>query len=91
MILTHNARVNLDRTTGVCAAECFRPGAFTILDATAFFRVSDALTLRAGIFNLTNEKYAYWSDVRGLAATSPVTDAYTRPGRNASVSLAARF
>jgi hemoglobin/transferrin/lactoferrin receptor protein len=91
VILTHNARVNLDRTTGVCAAECFRPGAFTILDATAFFRVSDALTLRAGIFNLTNEKYAYWSDVRGLAATSPVTDAYTRPGRNASVSLAARF
>jgi hemoglobin/transferrin/lactoferrin receptor protein len=29
--------------------------------------------------------------VRGLAATSTVTDAYTQPGRNASISLTARF
>lgn len=90
-IVTHNARVDADRTTGVCAAACFRPEAFTILDVTAFFRVTDALTLRAGVFNLTDEKYTYWSDVRGLAATSAVTDAYTRPGRNASASISFRF
>jgi len=90
-IVTHNARVDLDRTAGVCAAACFRPEAFTILDLTAFLRVTDALTLRAGAFNITDEKYAYWSDVRGLAATSVVTDAYTRPGRNASASLSFRF
>jgi len=90
-IVTHNARVDLDRTAGVCAAACFRPDSFTILDLTAFFRVTDALTVRAGVFNLTDEKYAYWSDVRGLAATSAVTDAYTRPGRNASASLSFRF
>jgi hemoglobin/transferrin/lactoferrin receptor protein len=29
--------------------------------------------------------------VRGLASTSPITDAFTQPGRNASVSLAYRF
>ncbi len=40
--------------------------AFTILDATVFWRVAEMLTLRAGVFNLTDEKYAYWSDVRGL-------------------------
>ena len=70
---------------------CYRPGAFTILDATAYVRLGQALTLRAGVFNLTNAKYAWWSDVRGLSASSSVTDAYTQPGRNASVSLTARF
>jgi len=29
--------------------------------------------------------------VSGLAATSAVTDAYTRPGRNASASVSFRF
>jgi hemoglobin/transferrin/lactoferrin receptor protein len=47
--------------------------------------------LRGGVFNISNEKYALWSDVRGLAATSFVTDAYTRPGRNASASISFRF
>ena len=91
LIATHHARKELDETTGACATECYRPGSFTLLDATAFVAITDALKLRAGIFNITNETYAYWSDVRGLSASSPVTDAYTRPGRNASVSLSFQF
>ena len=90
-IVTHNARKSLDSTAGVCTAECYRPDAFTVLDVTAFFQVTDTLVLRAGLFNLTDEKYAYWSDVRGLAATSAVTDAYTRPGRNFAASASFRF
>ncbi|WP_328805377.1 TonB-dependent hemoglobin/transferrin/lactoferrin family receptor [Rhizorhabdus histidinilytica] len=101
IIATHAAQKELRRTVytdaggdpaTICdGAPCFRPGAFTILDATAYVRIGAAFTLRAGIFNLLDRKYAWWSDVRGLAATSPVTDAYTQPGRNASVSLTARF
>lgn len=96
IIMTHHQRKESDRA-GTCTdslgaeVPCYRPGAFTILDLTAYARLTDALTLRAGIFNLTDKKYAYWSDVRGLAATSSITDAYTRPGRNASVSLSYRF
>ncbi|OCC25685.1 TonB-dependent receptor [Croceicoccus estronivorus] len=96
LIVTHHARKGAGRT-GECTdssgavTDCYRPGSFTILDATAFVRLADALTLRAGVFNLLNEKYAYWSDVRGLAASSSITDAYTRPGRNASASLSYRF
>ena len=70
---------------------CYRPGAFTVLDATAFVKVIDGLTLRAGIFNILDKKYTWWSDVRGLGATSVVTDAYTQPGRNASASISYRF
>lgn len=91
LILTHHSRKSLKDTAGTCSAECYRPDASTVLDLTAFVRLADALTLRAGIFNITDETYAYWSDVRGLAASSTVTDAYTRPGRNGSVSLSYRF
>lgn len=91
VIMTHSARVAASRTTGVCTPDCFRPDAFTILDATAYARIVDGLTLRAGIFNILDKKYAWWSDVRGLASTSTVTDAFTQPGRNASVSLSFRF
>lgn len=91
LILTHNARKKPGRTAGVCTDECFRPDEFTILDATAFVKVADALTLRAGVFNIFDETYAYWSDVRGLSASSGVIDAYTRPGRNASVSISFGF
>ena len=75
----------------ICATECFRPDAFTILDLTAFFQATDTLVFRAGLFNMFDEQYAYWSDVRGLAASSTVTDAYTRPGRNFAVSGSFRF
>lgn len=91
LIMTHSARKEADRTTGQCTPACFRPDAFTILDATAFVRIGEALTARVGIFNITDEKYAYWSDVRGLANTSLITDAFTQPGRNASASLTFRF
>ncbi|WP_443969977.1 TonB-dependent hemoglobin/transferrin/lactoferrin family receptor [Sphingobium sp. CR28] len=110
IIGTHAAQKELDRTTyrtatgatTICSGSpCFRPGAFTILDATAYVRIGEALTLRAGVFNILNRKYAWWSDVRGLAANASAVngagqsvsllDAFTQPGRNASVSITARF
>ena len=69
-----------------------RPDASTILDLTAFYAVTDALKLRAGLFNLTGETYALWSDVRGLSvADAGIADAFTRPGRNLSLSASYRF
>ncbi|MGL3821847.1 TonB-dependent hemoglobin/transferrin/lactoferrin family receptor [Sphingopyxis sp. R3-92] len=109
IIMTHAGRKESSRTAGVCTPECFRPDSFTILDATIFGRITDGLTLRAGVFNILDKKYSWWSDVRGLAmlqvpppAGSPAgtpgtfvtpasADAYTQPGRNASVSLSYRF
>ena len=90
LIATHSARKSEERSAGVCTPSCFRPEAFTILDATAFIALGP-VTLRAGLFNLTNAKYAWWSDVRGLASTTTIADAFTQPGRNGSVSLTYRF
>lgn len=93
LILTHSARKSSDRAGSCSGTTCYRPDGFTILDATAFARIGRALTVRAGIFNLLDEKYAWWSDVRGLteASAAIAADAYTQPGRNISVSLTASF
>jgi hemoglobin/transferrin/lactoferrin receptor protein len=94
LILTHNARKGrseLDRAAD--GSDLFvRPEASTTLDLTAFYAVTDTLKLRAGVFNLTDETYALWSDVRGLqVADQGILDAFTRPGRSVSLSANYRF
>lgn len=79
--------------------QCWPGEAFAILDATAFWNVTERATLRAGVFNVFDEKYAWWSDVRGLTyggtaetPSRPATlDAFTQPGRNFGLSLSLRL
>lgn len=75
----------------VASATAFRPPSFTTLDLSAWVQVTDGVKLRAGVFNLTDEKYWWWSDVQGLSTTSAVLDSYTQPGRNYAVSLTVDF
>lgn len=68
--------------------------AYTVIDITAYARLGDMFTLRAGVFNLFDARYIEWADLRGLANTTAnraVMDAWTQPGRNLSVSLTAKF
>lgn len=94
---THSARKSADDANASCTSgftggmPCFRPPSFWILDATASLRIRDQLTVRAGVFNITDEKYYWWSDVRGLAANSTIVDAYSQPGRNAGASISLSF
>lgn len=93
---THSAQKDARDVGGACSpggtrAACWRPDAFTVLDATAWIDLTEQATLRVGAFNLTDETYAWWSDVRGLAASSTVLDAWTQPGRNFSASLVFRY
>lgn len=88
-IWTYSSQVDEDDVAAPATA--FRPGAVNILDLTAYWNVTDAATLRAGIFNVTDATYWWWSDARGLSNTSATRDAYTQPGRNFSISVAYRF
>jgi len=85
------AGVTCAGTGGSSANNCFTPPSFTVADLTGWWAVTDAVTARAGVFNLTDEKYWWWSDMRGLADSSTVKDAYSQPGRNYGVSLALKF
>ena len=67
----------------------FATPSYTTLDLGASWKATRALTLHVAIDNVTDETYWRWSDVRGLASTSPVLDAFTAPGR--AVSLNARL
>jgi hemoglobin/transferrin/lactoferrin receptor protein len=87
-IVTYASQKDEDETT-----QSFRPDAFTILDLTAYWNITDAAVLRVGVFNVTDETYWLWSDVRntGLTPLSISRDAFTQPGRNVSASIAYRF
>jgi hemoglobin/transferrin/lactoferrin receptor protein len=65
----------------------------TVLDLTAQMELRRGLRLNMGLFNLTDQKYWNWTDVRGVtqAAERAAIDAYSLPGRNLRVSLVADF
>ena len=91
LIVTHSSGKDQSDVSEFCSPNCFVGDSFTILDATAFVTLWDAATLRFGIFNLTDEKYAWWSDIRGLSSASTTLDAFTQPRRNMSASLTLIF
>ena len=74
-----------------CAGNCAVGDDFALLDLTTYWNVDERVTARAGVFNVLDETYSWWSDVRGVAASSTVIDAYTQPGRNVGLSLALRY
>lgn len=79
------------RVDQVCTPKCFTPAGFTIADITVYANVTEYATVRAGVFNLFDKKYWWWSDVRGLSDSSLVKDGYTQPGRNLSASLTLKY
>lgn len=90
LIATHSTGKKLSDTSNSCntaTTACFTPPGFWVFDATASLRVLDHVTARVGIFNITDKRYFWWSDVRGLTATSIIRNAYSQPGRNVGVSL----
>ncbi|WP_397449643.1 TonB-dependent receptor [Pseudomonas sp. NA-150] len=72
----------------------FKTPGFGILDLTGYYKVTDDVTVNAGLYNLTDKKYWRWDDVRGYdstgeaAVTSPANlDRLTQPGRNFGVNV----
>ncbi|WP_428150075.1 TonB-dependent hemoglobin/transferrin/lactoferrin family receptor [Brevundimonas sp.] len=96
-IVTWSDRKDPADTNGLA---CFNPAPslgcyvgedFALIDVTAYWNVTDRVTARIGAFNLTDAKYGWWSDIRGVANTSVARDAYTQPGRNFGLSLSLRL
>ncbi|UCV10200.1 TonB-dependent hemoglobin/transferrin/lactoferrin family receptor [Dechloromonas denitrificans] len=69
----------------------YNTGGFAILDLTAYYQINKNLTLNGGIFNLFDRKYFLWADVRNQSPTYAQIDAFSQPGRNASLSLKYQF
>lgn len=65
-----------------------------VLDITAFYNVSKQLTLRAGVFNVTDKEYYIWDSIRfvgrddlrpGIGVRGSGISRYTEPGRNFTI------
>ncbi|MFT0868648.1 TonB-dependent receptor [Pseudomonas sp. CAM1A] len=76
------------------ASKQFRTPGYGVLDLTGYYKVTDDITVNAGLYNLTDKKYWQWDDVRGYDAlgeagvTQPANlDRLTAPGRNFAINL----
>jgi hemoglobin/transferrin/lactoferrin receptor protein len=83
-------RSDVDPSEVTAGTQFLTPSA-TTFDLSAQWRIRKDLRLNTAIVNLTDKKYWMWSDVRGLASSSAIRDAYTQPGRHFNVSLVADF
>ena len=79
---------------GLTSSSQFKTPGFGILDLAGFYKVTDDVTLNAGLYNLTDKKYWNWDDVRGYDGVGEAgmlnpanLDRLTAPGRNVSVNL----
>lgn len=67
--------------------EAFRSPGYMTFDVLAGWQINRSMSLRAGLFNITDRKYWAWSNVRGRTAGSPGLDRFTQPGFNAGASF----
>jgi len=72
-------------------ADLYETDGYVTLDLLARYDFGRGVRLNAGVFNLTGAEYIEWADVRGRTAGDPLIPYYTRPGRNASVTVHWRF
>ncbi|WP_211825479.1 TonB-dependent hemoglobin/transferrin/lactoferrin family receptor [Kistimonas asteriae] len=71
--------------------EQYVPSGYGIVDLTAYYKPHQDITLRAGLFNLTDKKYMEWDNARGRDTTYVGFDRLTQPGRNVAVSAKWEF
>jgi hemoglobin/transferrin/lactoferrin receptor protein len=84
--LTANAVVaksDVDRSR----ADLYGSDGYVTVDWRANANLGHRLRIDAGVFNLTDQACIEWEDVRGRVAGDPLLPYYTRPGRNASLTL----
>lgn len=72
----------------------FRTPGYGVLDLSGFYKITDDVTVNAGLYNLTDKKYWQWDSVRGYdgqgeaGVTQPANlDRLTMPGRNFAINV----
>ncbi len=69
----------------------FAPPSYEVLDLALRWQPLPAIALDVNVDNALDKTYWRWSDVRGLADSSTVKDAFTAPGRHWRVALRYEF
>ncbi|WP_104547321.1 TonB-dependent hemoglobin/transferrin/lactoferrin family receptor [Chroococcidiopsis sp. TS-821] len=68
----------------------FIPGSYTVFDLIGYYNFSPNFTLNLGVFNLFNQRYFQYADVRNIFVR-PDIDRFAQPGRSIGVGVSWRF
>lgn len=68
----------------------FIPSSYTVFDLIGYYNISPNLTINLGVFNLFNQRYFQYADVRNIFER-PDIDRFAQPGRSIGVGVAWRF
>ncbi len=90
LISTYYAHKGSTNSTAGGINQFKTPSALT-LDLVARWQVSKNISLSAGLYNLSNQKYWLYQNVRGVDANNSQLDRYTQPGINGRVALTVIF
>ena len=69
----------------------FVPPAFFRLDLQGYLNLSNRVSVTAGLYNLTNQKYWLWNNVVGFTSSQPNLERFAEPGLYGAASLTVRF
>ena len=82
---------NIGALSGGQSQSSFQAPGYAVLDLTAYWKPAKNTTLRAGVFNVFDQKYWKAADVRGKTSSDRTLDLFTQPGRNLSASIEYTF
>lgn len=69
----------------------FLPDGYEVFDLLSQWTPAPDLHISLGLFNLTDERYWRWQDVRGLDSDDPALPLLSRPGRYFNANLEWRY
>ncbi|MCD2449882.1 TonB-dependent hemoglobin/transferrin/lactoferrin family receptor [Methylicorpusculum oleiharenae] len=79
----------------------FLTSGYGVVDFNAYYRFNDHVAINAGLFNILDKTYIDWEDVNtrsgdphsdlGTFANADLWERYSRPGRNAGITVKAAF
>lgn len=64
----------------------FKTPGYGVVDLTAWWQPAKGVKVRGGVYNLTDQKYWQWADVKGMTDNGSM-DFYTQAGRSFTASL----
>jgi hemoglobin/transferrin/lactoferrin receptor protein len=90
LVSTFFARQNRSASIPGGVRQFEAPSAFT-LDLVGRWQITKNVSLNAGIYNLTNEKFWRHQDVRGLDISRADLDRFTQPGISGRIAMTVLF
>lgn len=90
LVSTFFARQNRSASIPGGVQQFEAPSAFT-LDLVGRWQITKNVSLNAGIYNLTNEKFWRHQDVRGLDISRADLDRFTQPGISGRIAMTVLF